>query len=197
MAGGKEPRSLTKWLTFSPNEMELAPGETRDINCQIIVPNDPTLTGSYWGVVFVEQAPEVGASKPKTHIGMTQVGIDTIFRYAVKIYVTIKGTETRAALFTGLDIKKNGSELKVKAILQDKGNIVLRPKVWVEIRDTSDSVVLTQEYVHQTVLPDTSRSYNFDLQNVSIPPGTYLVMVIADYDGPKAGGSPGKNGADG
>ena len=60
----------------------------------------------------------------------------------------------------------------------------MRPEVWLEIRNTAGEFIYQQEYIHQTVLPETSRIYHFVLENLHLEPGTYLLLVIADYGVP-------------
>jgi len=183
--GGNEVRSLLKWMTFSPDQMDLAPGEMRDVYCEVNFPDDPTLEGSYWGVVFVEEIPppEPGVEAPRDE-GM-HVGISTIFRYAVKIFATFQYAEVLDASFTDLLIQQVEGGFDVTAVFENKGNIYMRPQTWLEIRDSTGEVIYRQDYVRQTVLPESSRNYAFELRDLSLGPGTYLVMVISDYGAPK------------
>jgi len=57
--GGKEPRTILPWMTFGPDHLVIAANEKREIYCEVTVPNDNSLQGSYWGVIFIEQAPTV------------------------------------------------------------------------------------------------------------------------------------------
>ncbi len=183
--GDQEVRSLLKWMTFSPDQMELAPDETREVNCEVNLPDDPTLEGSYWGVVFVEEIPlpEPGVEAPRDE-GM-HVGITTIFRYAVKIFATFQYTEVLDASFTDLLIEQVEGGFDVTAAFENKGNVYMRPQTWLEIHDSTGEVIYRQDYVRQTVLPESSRNYVFGLRDLSLGPGTYLVMVISDYGAPK------------
>jgi hypothetical protein len=65
--------------------------------------------------------------------------------------------------------------------MQNNSNIYLRPKVWIELRDSTGEVVYTLEHEEQTVLPETARDFVFELRDLPIESGEYLVMVIADY----------------
>ncbi|MCX6646883.1 MAG: hypothetical protein NTY09_11120 [bacterium] len=178
---GNEDRSLTEWLIFSPERMTIEPGETKDIRFEINVPVDINLNGSYWAVIFIENVPveEPGDMTPRPDA--MQVGISVAFRYALQIYTTIEGTEIRNVTFRSLDIAQAEQGLDITAILENLGNIYLRPEVWLELRDTAGEVVYRQDYIDQTLLPESARNYIFEVRDLSVAPGRYLAMVIADY----------------
>lgn len=182
--GGNETRSFLDWMSFSPDQMVLEPGDSQDILCEVNFPEDPTLEGSYWGVIFIQEATsnEPGIEVPEDE-GM-QVGITTIFRYAIKIYSTFEGTEIREGLFIDLPIEHVEDRFIIHGIFENSGNIYMRPEVWLEIRNPAGEVIYQQDHIRQTVLPETIREYIFELSDQPFVPGSYLVMVIADYGGP-------------
>ena len=182
--GGNETRSFLDWMKFSPDQMVLEPGDSQDVLCEVNFPDDPTLEGSYWGVIFIQEATsdEPGVEAPDSE--SMQVGITTIFRYAIKIYSTIGGTEIREGLFIDLPIEHVEGEFIIHGIFQNSGNIFMRPEVWLEIRNPEGEIIFQQDHIRQTVLPETIREYVFELSDLPFVPGTYLVMVIADYGGP-------------
>jgi hypothetical protein len=114
-----------------------------------------------------------------------RVGIRTAFRYAVQIFATIAGTEIRDATFDALDLGAAEGGFDVRATLENLGNVFMRPKVWLELRNTEGEVVFQQEHGEQTLLPESGRDYLFEVRNLSMAPGRYLVMVIADYGVPR------------
>jgi len=178
---GKEPRSLIPWMTFSPERMTLEPGESREVTFEVNVPDDWTLAGSYWGVIFIEGIPtEAEGVVPPTPEGVS-VGITTVFRYAVQIFATMQDTEVRAAVFTTLNMEAAENGFTATAVFQNNGNTMIRPKVWLELHDAAGEVVYTQEHSEQTVLPESGRDFVFVLNDPSIPSGEYLVMIMGDY----------------
>lgn len=184
--GGKERRTLLPWMTFSPDQMTLQPGEKRTILFEVQVPEDPSLSGSYWAVVFVEGMPTESevveeAKDPK----VPRIGIKTVFRYAVKVYATMEGTEERSAKFTTLKLEEAEGGFDAVATMENLGNICMKPRVWLELRGTTGETVFTQEHVEKTVLPESTLPFKFELRRVPVPPGEYLLMIIADYGAPK------------
>jgi P pilus assembly chaperone PapD len=177
---GKEPRSFVDWMVFSPERMTLEPKETRDVTYEVNVPDDWSLEGSYWGVIFIEgipsEEPQVATAEEEV-----EIGIKTVWRYAIQIYATIEGTETRDASFTALNMALAEGGFDAVAVFENRGNIYLKPKVWLEMRNTAGEVVYEQEHSVQTVLPESARDFAFQLRDLPIESGEYLVMIIADY----------------
>jgi hypothetical protein len=182
--GGHEPRSFLDWAIFSPERLTLDPDETQDINYEVNVPDDPTLEGSYWVVIFIESIPTTEPDIIAEGEEGISVGIRTIFRYAIQIYATIEGTETREANFTSLNLEPAEGWFNATAVLENTGNIHIRPDVWLELRDIAGELVYEEEHGEQTVLPESARDFVFEIRNLPIESGEYLVMILADYGVP-------------
>jgi hypothetical protein len=176
-----EPRSLIAWMTFTPDSMTLQPGEKRNITYEVNVPDDWTLEGSYWDLVFIEGIPTEEASAAPSASEQVAIGINTVFRYAIHVFATIQDTEIRAATFTTLNMEAMEGGFKATARFQNNGNTFIRPKVWVELHDAAGEVVFTQDHPEQTVLPESTRDFAFELKDLTIPSGEYLVLIMADY----------------
>ena len=114
-----------------------------------------------------------------------QVGIAVAFRYAVQIFTTIKDTEIKNVTFRSLNLARTEKGINARAVLENLGNVYLRPKVWFELRDTEGKTAYRKDYIEQTLLPESARDYIFKLDDLSVAPGRYLAMVIADYGAEK------------
>ena len=182
---GNEPRSFLEWMTYSPQRLELEPGEEAEVYCEVAVPLDPELEGSFWSVIFIEGVPSEEAQIPFGDEEEMNVGISTVFRYAVQIFATIEGTEVREATFNAMEFRQMEGGFDVVAVMENTGNIFMRPEVWLEIHNTEGRLVWEQEHVRQTILPESAREYVFELRELPLESGTYLVMVIANYGVPQ------------
>lgn len=112
------------------------------------------------------------------------MAVKTVIRYAVKVYVTIPGTEVKQAAFTEAKLTATKNGFDVVALLENQGNIYLRPRVWIELYDQTGTVVHSQPHQLNTVLPESTRDYVFELRDLNLSPGRYTALVIADYDAP-------------
>ncbi len=188
---GKEPRSLVPWMKFSPDQLTIQPGEKQFVSFEGTMPADSPLDGSYWCAIFIEGVPseeDVAKMVEEEQEGekkMPRIGIKTVFRFATKIYATIPGTEMLDCKFSALALDKATGGFDARAVFENAGNVFVRPKVWLEMRDVAGEVAYTQEHNEITVLPESAREFKFEVRGVDIPEGEYLLMVIADYGGPK------------
>lgn len=187
---GKEPRSLVPWIRFSPDQLTIQPGEKQLVTFEGALPADVPLDGSYWCAIFIEGVPseEDVAKMVEEDDGekkMPRIGIKTVFRFATKIYATIQGTEKLDCKFSALALDKAAGGFDARAVFENMGNVFVRPKVWLEMRDVAGEVAYTLEHNEITVLPESAREFKFEVRGADIPAGEYLLMVIADYGGPK------------
>lgn len=181
---GGEPRSLLNWMTYSPESMTLQPGERREINLEVNVPeDDDTLSGSYWALIYVQGTPPVDPEAlPSVESEEGAIGIRTVFRYVIRVMVTIQGTETsRSATFESLGFEPIEEGFQAVARFRNDGNTHMKPSVWLELRDAAGNTVYTEEHIDITILPESVRDYMFELRGLPIESGDYLVLVIADY----------------
>ncbi len=179
--GGNEPRSFLDWMIFSPERMTLEPEETRDVTYEVNVPDDPTLEGSYWAVIFIEGIP---SEEPEITIpgeGEVAIGIKTIWRYVINVFATFEGTELREASFISMALEQKEGGFDAIAVFENRGNIYLRPEIWLEMTDIAGEVVYAQEHTGHMALPDSARDFVFELRNLPIESGEYMVMIYADY----------------
>lgn len=183
--GGNEDRSFLEWVTFSPERMTIDPHDTRDITYEINVPEDADLDGTYWGVFFIEGIPEEELVIPEAPDDETvAVGIRTVFRYAIQIFATIEDTEVLDAGFSFFNMEQKIGGFDAIATLENRGNTMLRPTVWLEVRNTAGEVVYEETHAEITILPESGRNYIFELRSMDVEDGDYLVMIIADYGVP-------------
>ncbi len=181
---GEEPKSLSPWMRVSPNNLTIPPGGTEPIYYEIKVPNDPELTGSYWGIFFVEGEPS--ATEVKDSSENASLGLNVIVRHGVKVYVTIRGTEESHAGFVAARTENTpDGGLNIASTFENQGNTYLRPKVWLEVRDLSGSTVYTMDHRLMSILPGVERDYIFELREDDLEPGRYIALIIADYGAPR------------
>jgi len=178
---GTEPRSLSKWMQVYPTQMTLDPDESEEAYFQVIVPDDPGLSGSYWGIFFVEGEPQPDEDdNPKSE--KATIGLNIVVRHGVKVYVTIPDTgEKKAEFVAAWTEQPPEGGLDFIATFENQGNTYLRPKVWLELRDLSGATAYSEEYRTLSILPGIRRDYKFELRELNIPPGRYIALIIADY----------------
>lgn len=181
-APGEFARGAAAWMQLSPTQLAIPPGGSERIYYEIAVPEDTALAGSYWAMIFVEDA--IAPPVPPDGSEQPQMAIRTLLRYGVQVYVTIPGTEIRDAVFTGTGLVQVEGGFDLSATIENRGNIHLRPTTWLELRNTEGETVYSAEHMRLTVLPGCTREYLFELRNLTLHPGKYFALVIADYGAP-------------
>jgi len=182
-APGKFPRGAASWMKLSPSQLTVPPGGSERIYYEIAVPEDDELEGSYWAMIFVEDASAQPQAPPERD-DRPQMSVRTVLRYGVQVFVTIPGTEIREAVFTGTNLSSAENGFDLSAAIENRGNIHLRPTAWLEVRNAAGETVYSAEHMRLTVLPGCAREYRFELRKLTLPPGKYFALVIADYGAP-------------
>jgi hypothetical protein len=175
---GKAPRSNADWITFSPRRLTIPPKGTSKIDYTVQAPDDKPLVGTYWSMLMVEgissSSPEAsGRKKDKATIGISQV-----IRYGVQMRTQIGDTGTRKLKFLKTRILKEDKERILQLDIENIGERLLRPVLWVELYDEKGQSVGKLEGGKLGVYPATSVRFRIDLSQV--PKGTYKAMVVAD-----------------
>ena len=190
---GSHSRSLADWITFTPSFLTLPPRGKGFIEYEIRVPGldeldsqAPLPEGSYWAAIMVqtERERKVWEQAPKDR-KVSRFGIGVAFVYAIKIYLNIQGTE-RSSL-KAVSLTAGGEPRSLVATFANTGNVIVRPKVWMELRDLEGAVLATLDSLTWTLEPGMGHDYRFSVQDVPepLPDGRYQVAVIADYGAPR------------
>jgi hypothetical protein len=170
---GKMKRSNAKWLQLSQGQFTVPPKSVLKVNYQIRVPDDATLTGSYWSMLMVEQ---IVNNSSQASENMTQK-----MRYAVQVITQIGTTGTgELAFIEPKVVKQNGATLFTVDI-KNTGERLLRPQISLELYNQQGSALSKLEGSNLRLYPNTSGRFEIDLKGV--PPGKYTGLVVVDAGG--------------
>ena len=177
---GQKPRSNAKWITFYPQRLVLAAGESAVIKCVVKVPADKRLIGTYWSMIMVEpiDAGQVEAKTAKTPDGRVKLGIKEVLRYGVQVISNIGNSGKREIKFLGTKLVKEGQKKILQVDVENIGERWLRPVLVVELFAETKGSVRKYEGGKYRIFPASSVRYRVDLTNV--PKGLYKAMIIVD-----------------
>jgi len=178
---GKDPRSNADWITFSPHRLTILPKSTSQVNYTLEVPDDKTLTGTYWSMIMIEgissSSPEVARQeKDKITFGISQV-----IRYGAQMITQIGDTGARKLKFLKTRLLKEDKERILQVDIENIGERLLRPALWAELYDEKGKSIGKFEGAKIGVYPTTSVRFRIDLSQV--PKGKYKALVVADCGG--------------
>lgn len=173
-------RSNADWIVFNPSSVTVPPGEQVEIAYRLSVPEDSaSLSGSYWSVIMVEDVPaDAPESTMDSSLEEVQVGLRQVYRYAVQIAAHVRDIEEYQIAFAGVDLEAGSSGRLLRVGVENEGNVLVKPKVWIEVFDGAGENLGKRDSEVARIYPETSVSYRFDLSDLA--QGDYEVLVVVD-----------------
>jgi len=178
---GTDPRSNADWITFGPRRLSILPGATAIINYTIEVPEDESLTGTYWSLLMVEDL--AGGAPDVSGDGTDQVsmGINQVFRYAIQIVVHVGDTGQRTLEFLDTKLLTEGDQKILQIDMGNNGERWLRPVLWTEVYDMDGGYIGRFDGGKLRIYPGTSVRYRVDMSELAS--ADYNAVVVADCGG--------------
>ncbi len=166
-------RSCADWISLSSTRLSLLPGESKEVSLRIAAP--PGISGMYWCVVFVESAP-ITENRAGTQIL-------SIYRTAVKVYVSAPGTAELSGRIAGVQVGAT-DPLAVTVGFDCTGNTQLSVSGAIDVIDQTGTTVLSIPIPEFYVLPGAHRDVLVsDSSALRLAVGVYQAVVRLDYGG--------------
>jgi hypothetical protein len=175
---GKLERSNAAWLSYYPRNAVIPAGEIFEAKCQVNVPSEAALIGTYWSLIMIEPLPEADAEKAEAKQDEVSLGITQGVRYAVQIITHIQDTGTRQINFLNTEVLKKEGKKFLQVDVENTGERWLKPVLYVEIYNNKGEYVGKFEGGKWRIYPGTSVRYRVDLTH--IPPGEYKALILVD-----------------
>lgn len=162
------PSDLTPYLTFSPKEVVLQPGQSRQIRfVSRMLPSTPT--GEYRAVVFVEEL------KPSVTTETFSVNL----RFGVTVYVRQGETAPKLAVQTA---SYDSQRQQIALLVGNSGNASARPKAEWRLQQNGKVIAqgISEEY---TVIANGDRDVKISPQgDQPLSPGNYQLTGNLVWD---------------
>lgn len=172
---GALERSGANWIRFSPESFSLRAQETKEVRVEVTVPEDNKLSGSYWSLLFVEE--ELMPTKAENR----QTGINTIVRYGVKVFVALENTQIMDGAITNMSISTaENNELLLEITFENKGNVLLHPTGYLEVRDEEGDTIRELNIDRFTILPEHSKTSKVLTQKPE-QIGQYTALAVLQF----------------
>lgn len=169
---GEDSRSNAEWISLGSQQLTLDPHEKRTITYTVDVPDDETLTGTYWSMIMVEGSPK-SPSEKKSGASIIQ---NT--RYAVRIDTNIGGTGTRKIRIIDSQLKKTDQGLSFQLNVKNTGERYLAPIVVLEVYDKKGETIGRFKTQKFSLHPGCSVGYLVSLPELES--GNYPAMLYID-----------------
>jgi hypothetical protein len=155
---GAQKRSNASWIKYSPEQKNLLPLETAEVVCSIQVPDDQTLTGTFWSLIIIE------SSLAK--------------RYAIQMITDIGLTGTVQIEFVNTVIVREEEKVFLDVDVKNTGERLIRPILYVELYDEEGEFVGKVDGGTWRIYPESSVRYRVEL--TPFPARVYKAMIFVD-----------------
>ena len=167
-------RSNAEWISLSHDRLVLQPGEAREVRVTIAVPEN--VAGTYWSAVFVQSQPQASDE--------AGTRVVSIYRTAIKVYVTVSGTESAEGRVIDVQIGDT-DPLILYALFENTGNVELIATGEAQVIDRMGNVVQEFTIDEFKVLPGAQRIVAIvDATSVEpLPADIYQAVISFEYGG--------------
>jgi len=178
--------SLCPYITYSPTQMTLHPGEVRQVSYTVTLP--PNANDPCWAMLAVtpENPQEIELESPEE-------GFRFVVRMSLKYLFTIvqqpPSSVRPAGQVVQMDAKGSTREdgtrrVTVTLIFQNLVDDVLRCKVYFEVRDAAGDKLTRYDMPYEMiVLPHMTRNFVHTFEGLDWRPGEYLILGVVDFGG--------------
>lgn len=166
-------RSATGWLELSNNEVVLQAEQELTATYRMLVPATGKFDGSYWGCIMVEEA-----EAPDTSDRQKGIRVRSLIRYAVQVVANFAGDQDKNLEMVNARIDSTENGLILNVNVENKGNMLMKPVVVLELYDDLGELVKRVEVPTQKVYPGMCKK--FELSLVGVPKGKYSGVLVAD-----------------
>ena len=175
---GSVPRSNSKWISFSPQQVVVAAGDRVPVYYAIQVPNNDDLRGTYWSMLMIEPVSKARSEPVQSAPGEATVGIHTVMRYAVQMVTNAGESGKKEISIVDRRIVAAEGASVLELDIENTGERWLRPSVRAELYDQQGAYVGSLDGGGARIYPACSVRQRIPLENVAA--GRYSALVIVD-----------------
>ena len=160
---------IGSWLNLEPKNFRLKPAEKKEVKYSIRAPSG--LAGEIMAQVYFADVTKKESA-----------AVNVISRVGVGLYVSVKETQKISAKIDRINITKEGKEIKFEVVVENLGNVHLRPKGKLVIQDSQNRTIKELETQYGwPVFPATKYSYHALCKDTDIGKGQYGVQASIYY----------------
>jgi len=167
--------SCAGWISVKKedNYFSLAPGQRKDIDVTITVPNKPIDTlAAHTAVLYVSQM------NPVDDVDSKGAKIKVSIRSGIKIFHKLPAAKTKKIEIQNLTFDKTKKQLDL--FFENQGNIWTDGKVYTDLVNTEDGKKISIDPIIFYTMPGNKREMDI-LLPANLPKGKYTASVMIDY----------------
>ncbi len=177
-----DTHGMSEWLTASPSFFEVAPGELKEIDVLLQVPNTPSANTVRWSVASVKLARENTGSSEKGK-DVTGMAIIPTFSFVIHLFQTPPNVTFTKVIVEELyrdTINVNDSIVSMVMISKNTGDAIADCAAYLDIVNLKTGVKTVVKNRGFTVLPGGMRKVTLTLP-ADIEKGDYNILGVVDY----------------
>ncbi len=174
--------SMANWLTASPSFFEVAPGELKEVEILLQLPNTPEANTVKWAVASVKLARENTGSSDKGE-NVTGMAIIPTFSFIIHLFQTppnVKYTEVVIEKFYRDTLSTRDSVITLVMLTKNIGDAIANCASYLDIVNLKTGVKTVIKNKGFTILPSGMREVSFTLPT-DMPKGDYNILGVVDY----------------
>ncbi|MDR6157755.1 P pilus assembly chaperone PapD [Chryseobacterium sp. SLBN-27] len=167
--------SCAGWISVKKedNYFSLAPGERKDIDVTITVPNKPTDTlAAHTAVLYVSQM------NPVDDVDNKGAKIKVSIRSGIKVFHKVPSAKAKKIEIQNLTYDKPKKQLDL--FFENQGNIWTDGKVYTDLVNIEDGKKVSIDPIIFYTMPGNKREMDISLP-ADLPKGKYTASVMIDY----------------
>jgi hypothetical protein len=170
------PKSIGSWIKLSQNHLTLAPKLKGETHFSVMIPNDPSLEGTYWGIIFVEPVTAPVIRPSETKLFQT---VKSNVRYGIQVVVEIQKTGNYAVKVLKQDLSFEKETPFIHFDVENQGSRFVQLKSTLDLFTKEGKKIKEISVPKRLLYPTCSSRLNFDLKGVD--PGDYIGFLVLDH----------------
>ena len=181
LKAGESQHSLSKYVSANPSFFELEPGQSKEIQVLLELPNLPDAAKVKWGTLLVKLVKEKTEANKLTNkdVGM---GILETFQFVIHLFQTPPNVTNKSAEIVEMKQTqgKTANEKVISIVTKNTGEAILDCASYVELVNLKTGKKERLKPAPFTLLPGGSRDIKFAIPAAQ-EKGKYTVTGVVDY----------------
>jgi hypothetical protein len=180
----QEPhRDVGGWVRLGKRNLELGPGESREVGFSVRVPSEAT-AGQHLGGIVAQRSTQVVKGKAAAkggNKGGFKVNIQSLSVLAVQ--VDVPGPERPRMAISGIKPGDQPGHQSLLLGIGNTGNVLVKGTGSLKVVDHAGRQVQSQTFNLDTFVPESEIEFPVYIQGKALRPGRYRGTVAIEYSG--------------
>ena len=180
-------RSLADYITYSPDQLTLEPGESAEVHYSFTLPAGAD--GPHWAALMViPEASTEEVTPPESEEGFGFF-VHWRIRYVHSIVQRSPSPPPPEGRMVTIDVsgdttEEGGQILTVESTFENLCDDLLTCQGYIEVRDEQGEAILRYDFPRGAmVYPRAQRIFSHTFEDVDMPAGKYMILCVIDFGG--------------